>query len=175
MLANRLGCLRGWSHIVQGFLACGFLAVLIFSRSLYPCLLAAVGLLVSLETIAAVDRDNQRMLAFFGVYMMVNIVVSIALGTVVLANVDNGCVSAENPGTCRTVAAVTGFIVSVGGSLLGVIALLASQLPIWSVQCCAARRAGSLGGAALLRNPEKLAQDIAEHKLGGLIGRPQGR
>lgn len=172
-MQRRLGFLKDWSHVVFGFLACGFLSVLLFSRSLYPCLLGAVGLVVSLETIAAVDRGDQRMLTCTGFYMLVNVVASLALGVVMLTNLDSECASAENPGTCSAVGSVSGLIVSVGASSLGMVALVASLLPICSLHCCASRGAGGSGGAgsasgtALLRAPLKLAQEVAEHKLGG--------
>jgi hypothetical protein len=163
---------------VFGVLSSGFLSVLLFSRSLYPCLLGAVGLLVSLETIAAMDRGDQWLLTWYGMYMLINEAASYALGVVLLTNLDAECATAENVGTCTAVGSVTGIAVSVGSSTLGLLALLLSLLPICSLYCCAARGArsgggsggsgdgGSASGAALLRAPLQLAQDIAENKLG---------
>lgn len=164
-------CLKDWSHVVFGFLACGFLAVLLFSRSLYPCLLGAVGLLVSIETIAAVDRNDQRMLPWYGAYMAVNVVASLGLGVVTLTNVDAACAGAQNPDTCAAVGSVTGVVVSVGSSTLGLLAIFASLLPLCSIRCCAGRGAGDEGGgggggAALLRAPLELHKALEAGKLG---------
>ena len=175
-VGRHFGCLKDWNSLVYGFLASGFLSVLLFSRSLYPCLLGAVGLLVSLETIAAVDRGDQAvgLLTFYGLYMLINVIASLALGVVLLTNLDAECASQENPSTCSSVGSVTGLIVSVGSSTLGVFALLASLLPVCAMRCCTARETGGGGGdggaasgAALLRSREKLALELAANKLGG--------
>jgi hypothetical protein len=68
------------------------------------------------------------MLKVFMVYMIFNAGISLLLGVLTLSGVESSCTAAQSPDACSNVAIVTGVILTVGSSTLGLFAALTSWL-----------------------------------------------
>ena len=82
--------------------------LLLFGRSLAPCVLGAIGVLAALEACLGAARNSRKTLLYYAFYSVANAVVSVVLGIVTIAGVDSECLAADNEQACQLLQSVTG-------------------------------------------------------------------
>jgi hypothetical protein len=105
----------------------GYCTILIFGRSLTATVQATVGIVVSLETLLAVWAGRFWMLRWYALYMILNAVVSVAVGATILSGVDLECAAARNATTCVQTGTVYALSMALGSSSVGVFAAINSM------------------------------------------------
>jgi hypothetical protein len=115
-----------------GFVMFAFLTITLFSRSLYPCLVASVGMLFTMEA-AARWSEGRKVPISYMVYCLVNAAVCVVLGGYTLVNADSLCASAAIPDACSKVASVVALTLAIGSAPLAFLAFATSGLSMFAV------------------------------------------
>lgn len=164
-------------RVLLGFLLFAFLSLTLFARSLYPCILGSVGMIVTMESASAWARSSQTMPTLFMWYCLVNAAASVALGASSLTSADSDCVTAGNPAACSRVAEVVGLTLAIGSAPMLIFATLTMLLTLCcdrEVEACAClrlcqrKKIGPRGydGSPCTLEPLELMRLMQKHKLG---------
>ena len=163
-----------------GFLLFAFLTLALFSRTLYPCIVAAVGMLATMEAGAAWSRCSQNMPTLYMWYCLLNAAACVGLGASTLTSADTACVRAENPDACSKVAEVVALTLAIGSAPMAFFAGVTMMFTLcWDAEgrpcrcraCCAPRagraRDRAPNSSPCHLEPSKLVREVIRNqKLG---------
>jgi hypothetical protein len=111
----------------------GYCAILIFGRSLTATVQSTIGIVVSVETLLAVWSERYWMLRWYALYMVLNTVVSIAIGATLLSGIDLECASALNSINCAYTRTIYALSMALGSSSVGLFAAVNSMVVYYTL------------------------------------------
>jgi hypothetical protein len=137
-----------------GFIFFAFFSLLLYSRSLYPCLLSSVGMLATLEAHAAWSRSSANMPTLYMWYCMLNAAGSFALGYTMLSTATASCAYAKSPDACSRVAEVVALTLCIGSAPMAFLACVTMMFThcfdaegrCRGRRCCSGGAQGGSGG-----------------------------
>ena len=102
----------------------------VFGRSLAAVVIAACGIIASLEAIAHIARREFWVLPWYAAFLTLQVAASLAVGVRAIIMAPSFCAAAANYSTCSNSQVVYGLIMALGSSTAGLFAAI-SACSVW--------------------------------------------